>query len=73
VAFLACILFTAAGFYFASYPPEWFLTLTVIAIFMAGGAGFLLLGEIPHAYPVYVVNQRRVANRRASRREREWK
>jgi rubredoxin len=72
VAFLACVLFAAGGIYFASYLPEWFQTLAVIAIFMAMGAGFLLLGEIPHAYPVYVVNQRRVASRGTSRRKGRW-
>ena len=66
--FLGCGLFAAGGFYFASYLPEWFQTLAVLAIFIAAGAGFLLLGEIPHAYPVYVVNQRRVAGRRTSKR-----
>jgi len=45
----------------------------VIAIFLAVGAGFLLLGEIPHAYPVYMVNNRRGASRRTSGRRREWK
>ena len=73
VAFLACVLIAAGGLYFASYLPEWFQTLAVIAIFMAAGAGFLLFGEIPHAYPVYVVNNQRGANRRTSRRRREWK
>jgi len=46
-AFLACGLFAAGGFCFASYLPEWFLTLAVLAVFVAVGAGFLLLGEIP--------------------------
>ncbi len=73
IAFLACGLFGAGGFYFASYLPEWFQTLAVLAIFIAVGAGFLLLGEIPRAYPVYVVNNQRGANRRTSRRRREWK
>ena len=72
-AFLAFGLFAAGGLYFASYLPEWFQTLAVIAIFMAAGAGFLLLGEIPHGHPVYVVNDRRGARRGASRRRREWK
>jgi DNA-directed RNA polymerase subunit RPC12/RpoP len=73
VAFLACVLFAAGGFYFASYLPEWFQTLAVLAIFIAVGAGFLLLGEIPHAYPVYVVNNQRGTSRRISRRRTEWK
>ncbi|MGD0229014.1 MAG: sulfite exporter TauE/SafE family protein [Syntrophorhabdales bacterium] len=73
VAFLGNVLFAAGGFYFASSLPEWFLTLAVLAVFVAAGAGFLLFGEIPRAYPVYVVNQRRVAGRRASRGREEWK
>jgi len=73
VAFLACGLFAAGGLYFGSYLPEWLQTLAVLAIFLAVGAGFLLLGEIPHAYPVYVVNNRRGTTRRTPRRRREWK
>jgi len=33
--------------------------------------GFLLLEEIPHACPVYVVNDRRGASRNTSRRRRD--
>ena len=73
VAFLGCGLFAAGGFYFASYLPEWFQTLVAIAVAMGIGAGFLLFGEIPHAYPVYVVNNKRRARRGTSRRRREWK
>ncbi len=67
-AFLACVLFAAGGLYFASYLPEWFQILAVIATFMAVGAGFLLLREIPYAYPVYVVNWREPRRRRSKRR-----
>ncbi len=70
VAFLACVFFAAGGIYFSSYLPEWLQTLTMVAIFMAAGAGFLLPGEIPHAYPVYVVDDRRRASRQTSRRRR---
>ena len=73
VAFLGGGLFAAGGLYFASYLPEWFQTLSVLAIFLAVGAGFLLLGEIPRAYPVYVVNNRRETSRRTPRRRKEWK
>jgi len=72
-AFLGFGLFAAGGLYFAPYLPEWFQTLSVLAIFLAVGAGFLLLGEIPHAYPVYVVNNRRGTSRRTPRRREEWK
>jgi hypothetical protein len=61
--FLGSGLFAADGLYFASYLPEWFQTLAVIAIFLAVSAGFLLLGEIPHAYRVYVVNNGRGTGR----------
>ncbi len=72
VAFLASCLFAAGGFYFASYLPEWFQILAVLAVFVAAGARFLLFGKIPRAYPVYVVNQRRVISRGTSRRRRQW-
>jgi len=52
IAFLGSGLFAAGGFHFASYLPEWFQVLAVIAVFMTAGAGFLLFGEIPRAYPV---------------------
>ena len=71
--FLGSGLFAAGGLYFASCLPEWFQTLAVIAIFLAVGAGFLLFGEIPRAYPVYVVNNGRGTGRRPPKRSREWK
>jgi hypothetical protein len=73
VAFLGCGFFAAGELCFASYLPQWFHTLAVIAIFMAAGAGFLLFGEIPHAYPVYVVNNRGIATGRTLKRKKEWK
>lgn len=72
VVFLGSCLFAAGGFYFSSYLPEWFLTLAVLAVFVAAGAGFLLFGEIPHAYPVYVVNNQRETRHRTSRRKSRW-
>ena len=57
--FLACALFVAITVYFNSYVPAWFQGLIMLVAFIGMGAGFLLLREIPFAYPVYVVNDRR--------------
>ena len=59
IAFLACALFVTAAFYFDTHMPPWFQALTMLVMFIGFGAGFLLLREIPYAYPVYVVNDRR--------------
>ena len=59
IAFLACALFVSAAFYFDTHMPMWFQALTMLVMFIGFGAGFLLLREIPFAYPVYVVNERR--------------
>ena len=59
IAVLACALFVAIGVYFDRHLPAWFQSLSLLVTFIGFGAGFLLLREIPYAYPVYVVNDRR--------------
>lgn len=59
IAFLVCALFVAISIYFDRHLPAWFHPLIMLVTFIGMGAGFLLLREIPFAYPVYVVNERR--------------
>ena len=59
IAVLACALFVAISVYFDRHLPAWFQPLSLLVTFIGFGAGFLLLREIPYAYPVYVVNDRR--------------
>jgi hypothetical protein len=59
IVFLACGLYVTLVLYFESWLPSCLQYLIVPAIVIGIGAGFLLLTDIPYAYPVYVVNDRR--------------
>jgi hypothetical protein len=71
VAVLVCALFVALTFYFDAYLPLWFKGLSMLIMFIGMGAGFLLLREIPYAYPVHVVNWHESGHRRPRRRT-QW-
>ncbi len=71
IVVLACVLFVTGTFYFDAHLPLWLQGLSMLVMFIGMGAGFLLLREIPYAYPVYVVNWRGPRGRRPKRR-REW-
>jgi hypothetical protein len=68
IAVLSCALFVAVSFYFDAYLPLWFQGLSMLVMFIGMEAVFLLLREIPYAYPVYVVNWRGSGKRRPRRR-----
>jgi hypothetical protein len=59
IAILVCALFVTIAVYFDSYLRAWLQPLAMLVAFIGMGAGFLLLREIPYAYPVYLVNERR--------------
>ncbi len=73
VAVLVCTLFVALTFYFDAYLPLWFKGLSMLVMFIGMGAGFLLLREIPYAYPVYVVNWQHQSGHRSPRRRTQWR
>lgn len=66
-----CALFVALTFYFDANLPLWLQGLSMLVMFIGMGAGFLLLREIPYAYPVYVVNWHEPGHRRP-RRGSQW-
>jgi len=58
IAFLACGIFVILSFTIKGL-PLWIDPLSMLVTFIGFGAGFILLREIPYAYPVYVVNETR--------------